>query len=180
MNKQFYKVTDIEDKITALVEKGERIMIAEHNSAEGRTSFRAVDSLNVRDFTGKLVEIEEGEYKEGLTAWGYTPAEEGQTVNTTDDTAAKEAEEAAAKAAADEAAEAAKNSAQAGGDVAGEQSDSSQASDAGNEAATSEAAQAGSSGDSSTGNASNGASTEASATSEGTEPSDATKAADAA
>lgn len=71
---QYFKITDLEDKVFGIVEKGEEITIAEHNSAARRTSFRKLPSLNQSDFTGKLVEINKQEYAEILKGdWGFKP-----------------------------------------------------------------------------------------------------------
>lgn len=79
---KFYKVTDIEEKTTALIEVGETVQVAEHNAAQSRTNIRSVPSFNSNDYTGKVVEISSAEYAEQLGAWGFFPAQQEVTEET--------------------------------------------------------------------------------------------------
>lgn len=72
---KFYKVTDADNKPFSFIKVtktdiGETATVAEHNSAQNRTTFRELDSFNQRDFTGAVSEIQAAEYAEGLKAWG--------------------------------------------------------------------------------------------------------------
>lgn len=76
-NKAFYKVTDLEGKIFTLVEvtktaEGDKVKVAERNSAQERVSFREVESFSSNDYTGKVASITSAEYQEALGDWGYS------------------------------------------------------------------------------------------------------------
>ena len=72
MEKRYYKVTDLENKPFTLIERGDTVQVAEHNSSAERVSFRPVAGFSIHDYVGKVDEISFDEYTQILSDWGYT------------------------------------------------------------------------------------------------------------
>jgi hypothetical protein len=67
---KYYKVTDLDENIFSLVEKGsDKITVTERNKARGVVSEREIEDFNVASFGGKVTEITGAEFNQAVAQW---------------------------------------------------------------------------------------------------------------
>jgi len=73
MQKQYFKVTDLENKIFNLIVTSREggTVVASHNAAANRVTLSNHESFSKNDFSGVVTEIDHQEYNEALAAWGH-------------------------------------------------------------------------------------------------------------